>query len=137
WPTLGCALLLYAGLKQPDTLIARLLSLRIMVFLGGISYSLYLWHWPPIALLHYQLIELTWPNRLALLGGGVLLSWLSFRCVEDRSRRLDWSFRKSLLVLIFLPALAIWVRQTTIRIADDISFRFPESRRDLYKIIVQ
>lgn len=137
WPTLGCALLLYAGLKQPDTLIARLLSLRIMVFLGGISYSLYLWHWPPIALLHYQLIELTWPNRLALLGGVVLLSWLSFRFVENRIRRLDWNFRKSFLVLIFLPALAIWVIQTTIRIADDISFRFPESRRDLYKIIVQ
>lgn len=137
WPTLGCALLLYTGLKQPDTLVARLLSVRVMVFLGGISYSLYLWHWPPVALLHYQLIELTWLNRLALLIGVVVLSWLSFRFVENRFRYLSWSFRKSFLVFIFLPTLAMWSVQVTIRIADDISFRIPEERRELYKIIVQ
>src|SRR5690606_5060960 len=38
WPTLGTALIIYAGLHQPGTWVARLLSLRWMVFLGGISY---------------------------------------------------------------------------------------------------
>src|SRR5690606_39005040 len=68
WPTLGTALVIYAGLSQPGTSAARLLGLPVMVFLGGLSYSLYLWHWPPIAFMHYQLIELTWANRLLLMA---------------------------------------------------------------------
>ena len=135
WPTLGTAMVIYAGLHQSTTLTARLLSLPVMVFLGGLSYSLYLWHWPPVALLHYQLIELTWPIRLGLMALVVLLSWLSFRFVENRYRHRPWSFRKSFMVFIFVPLLIIWAIQSTIRIADDLSFRIPEERRELYRII--
>jgi len=109
----------------------------VMVFLGGISYSLYLWHWPPVALLHYQLIELTWSNRILLMVGVVVLSWLSFRFVENRYRHRPWSFKKSFMVFIFVPLLIIWAIQSTIRIADDLSFRIPEERRELYTIIAQ
>ncbi|MGB1466996.1 MAG: acyltransferase family protein, partial [Alcanivorax nanhaiticus] len=135
WPTLGTALVIYAGLHQPGTLSARLLGLPVMVFLGGISYSLYLWHWPPVALLHYQLIELTAWNRIALMLGVILVSWLSYRLVENRFRHRPWSLRKSILILVFAPLVAIWAIQSTIRIADDLSFRIPEERRELYKII--
>lgn len=135
WPTLGTAMVIYAGLHQPGTFTARLLSLPVMVFLGGISYSLYLWHWPPVALMHYQLIELTWLNRLLLIAGVVVLSWLSFRFVENRYRHREWSFKKSFLIFILAPLIGIWAIQSTIRIADDISFRIPEERRELYKII--
>lgn len=135
WPTLGTAMVIYAGLHQPGTFTARLLSLPVMVFLGGISYSLYLWHWPPVALMHYQLIELTWLNRLLLIAGVVVLSWLSFRFVENRYRHREWSFKKSFLIFILAPLTGIWAIQSTIRIADDISFRIPEERRELYKII--
>ncbi|PCC97879.1 acyltransferase family protein [Halopseudomonas pelagia] len=137
WPTLGTALVIYAGLHQSRTLTARLLSLPVMVFLGGISYSLYLWHWPPVALLHYQLIELTWSNRLLLIGIVVVLSWLSFRFVENRYRHRPWNLKKSFLIFILAPALIIWAIQSTIRIADDLSFRIPEDRRELYRIISQ
>lgn len=137
WPTLGTALVIYAGLHQPRTLVARLLSLPALVFLGGISYSLYLWHWPPVALMHYQLIELTWVNRLLLMVGVVVLSWLSFRFVESRYRHRPWSFKRSFLIFILAPALVIWAVQSTIRIADDLSFRIPEERRELYRIIAQ
>ncbi|OJH09004.1 MAG: acyltransferase [Alcanivorax borkumensis] len=135
WPTLGTAMVIYAGLHQPATFTARLLSLPVMVFLGGISYSLYLWHWPPVALMHYQLIELTWLNRLLLIAGVVALSWFSFRFVENRYRHRDWSFTKSFLIFILAPLIVIWAIQSTIRIADDTSFRIPEERRELYKII--
>ncbi|WP_223824956.1 acyltransferase family protein [Pseudomonas profundi] len=137
WPTLGTALVIYAGLHQSGTLTARLLSLPIMVFLGGISYSLYLWHWPPVALMHYQLIELTWSNRLLLMATVLVLSWLSFRYVENRYRHRPWSFRKSFVLFVFVPVLVVWAIQTTIRLADDLSFRIPEERRELYNIIAQ
>lgn len=137
WPTLGTAMVIQAGLVRPRTLTARLLSLPVMVFLGGLSYSLYLWHWPPVALLHYQLIELTWPIRLALLAAVLLASWLGYRLVENPLRHRPWSFKRSFTILVFIPLLMIWAIQSTIRIADDLSFRIPEERRELYKIIVQ
>ena len=135
WPTLGTALGIYAGLHQPGTVAGRLLSLPVMVFLGGISYSLYLWHWPPVALMHYQLVELTAWNRIALLAGVVVVSWLSYRYVENRYRHRPWSLKKSFMVFVLGPLIAIWAIQSTIRIADDLSFRIPEERRELYTII--
>lgn len=137
WPTLGTALIIYAGLHQPGTWVARLLSLRWMVFLGGISYSLYLWHWPIVALLHYQLVELTWPIRLSMVAGVILLSWLSYRLVENPFRYTQWRLGKLLLLMVLAPAVLMWAVQVTIRLADDISFRIPEERRELYKIIEQ
>jgi peptidoglycan/LPS O-acetylase OafA/YrhL len=67
-PTMGAALIIYAG---PKAWMNRfLLSLKPMVFIGLISYPLYLWHWP---LLSFQRIvnleplptEIVW-QRLAL-----------------------------------------------------------------------
>ena len=136
WPTLGTALVIYAGLSQPGTSAARLLGLPVMVFLGGLSYSLYLWHWPPIAFMHYQLIELTWANRLGVMAGALLLSWLGFHLVENRFRHRPWGFKRSFLTFVFVPLLFIWAIQSTIRLADDLSFRIPERHRALYKIIV-
>jgi len=46
-PCLGTALIIAAG-THGTALVNRLLSLRPVVFIGLISYSLYLWHWPVI-----------------------------------------------------------------------------------------
>ena len=137
WPTLGTAMVIHAGLHQQGTLVARFLSLPPLVFIGGISYALYLWHWPPVALMHYQLIELTWLNRALVLALVLLMSWVSYRFVENRFRYRDWTFRQSFLRLVFIPLLCIWIIQSYIRLADDLSFRIPESRRDLYTIIAE
>jgi peptidoglycan/LPS O-acetylase OafA/YrhL len=44
---LGALLLLLAG-ETGSTLVGRCLALKPVVFIGLISYSLYLWHWPVI-----------------------------------------------------------------------------------------
>lgn len=44
-----------AGCMSQNVLLTRLLSYRPLVFVGLISYSLYLWHWPLIALASYRL----------------------------------------------------------------------------------
>lgn len=137
WPTLGTAMVIHAGLHQQGTLVARVLSLPPLVFIGGISYALYLWHWPPVALMHYQLIELTWLNRALVLALVVLMSWVSYRFVENRFRYRDWTFRQSFLRLVFIPLLCIWMIQSYIRLADDLSFRIPAERREIYTIIAE
>src|SRR5215813_12350400 len=48
-PCVGAALIIHAG-EGGTTLIGRVLSWRPVVFIGLISYSLYLWHWPVILL---------------------------------------------------------------------------------------
>ncbi|MFQ3322858.1 MAG: peptidoglycan/LPS O-acetylase OafA/YrhL [Pseudomonadales bacterium] len=64
WPTLSAAMFIYAGLHHKNTFVGVLLASSMMVFFGRISYSLYLWHWPPVAIMHYQLIEITLVNTL-------------------------------------------------------------------------
>jgi hypothetical protein len=81
-PTVGTALVLLAGLSGGP--VAAVLSLRPMRFLGRISYSLYLWHWPAVVLVEERL-PTGWgkPVRvLVLLAGIVLVSTASYLFVE-------------------------------------------------------
>lgn len=88
-PTIGAGLLLYAGACGP-TMVGRLLSCRAPVFIGLISYSLYLLHWPVIVYAEqFAILELTFVQRVTALLATVALSILSWRYVEVpfRSRK--------------------------------------------------
>lgn len=65
-PTLGVALLIAAGTFS-STYVGKLFSLRPLVGIGLVSFSLYLWHWPVLAFYRYAMGE---PD---LLGGGLCL----------------------------------------------------------------
>jgi len=54
----------------------KILSSKSMVFMGEISYSVYLWHWPVLAFIRYetQNYQLTWPLLVAAL---LIISWVS------------------------------------------------------------
>lgn len=86
FPTVGSALIIAAGCASSETVTARLLGLRPMVFIGGLSYAIYLWHWPLITLAKqaYPDVRL---RHLALLGlASVVLAWLTKHLVEDPIR---------------------------------------------------
>ena len=119
------AIVIAATTAPSARLLPALLEAQPLRWIGRRSYSLYLWHWPPVALLNYQLIEITWPIRAGLLTVVLLLSWLSYRYVENRFRYRPWGFRKSFAIFILLPLFPIWAIQSTIRIADDLSFPSP------------
>jgi peptidoglycan/LPS O-acetylase OafA/YrhL len=81
-PCAGAALVIWSG-SGGDTPVKRLLSLRPVVFLGLISYSLYLWHWPVLSFARYWAVrELDSGETAALLAGSVVLAALSWRFIE-------------------------------------------------------
>jgi peptidoglycan/LPS O-acetylase OafA/YrhL len=81
-PCLGAALIIHSGC-QADTLVSRLLGLRPVVFIGLISYSLYLWHWPIIVLYRYwRIVDPTGFETAGLILASVAVAFLSWRYVE-------------------------------------------------------
>lgn len=85
-PVLGSAAVIAAGCSGAGTVGGRLLSTPPMVWLGGLSYALYLWHWPLIVLSEAHWGELGGPARAGIGALSVLLAWVTKHLVEDPVR---------------------------------------------------
>lgn len=87
-PTLGTAAAIIGGYNAGKAGPLFLLGTRPMVWIGGISYSLYLWHWPVIeaskAWLKVDRLPLTLACGVISLSG--VLAWLTWRFVENPVR---------------------------------------------------
>jgi len=87
-PTLGAAFVIAAGATSTKASADTLLSIRPMRWIGNISYSVYLWHWPLIVYYTAQT-----GARLSLIEGTFLIavtlaiSQLSKTFIEDQYRR--------------------------------------------------
>ncbi len=85
-PCGGAALLIAAGNSANP--VSRLLSLGPVRWVGLISYSLYLIHWPLFSFAHLYLSEeLTLTIRLIIVAMSFLLAHLSWRYIETPFRR--------------------------------------------------
>jgi len=97
-PTFGTALVISAG---QDALPNRFfLSLRPMVWIGLISYPLYLWHWPLLAFARIVAgYELAPGVGLALIIASILLSWATYTLIEKPIRNRKYLPGKAAVVL--------------------------------------
>lgn len=122
-PCIGTALLIYAG-REPSSM-HYLLTRRVMVWLGMLSYSLYLWHWPVFSFARYATGELTPLMGAAGIVLAIALSHLTWRFIEQPFR-FRWLFtpRKTFAVLFFGPALALTVAAAVIDAGDGFMGRF-------------
>ena len=84
-PTIGAFLLLAAG---PNAWANRkFLSHKILIWVGLISYPLYLWHWPLLSFA--RIMEGETPSRsirLAAVALSFVLAWLTYRLIERPMR---------------------------------------------------
>ncbi|MCB1469196.1 MAG: acyltransferase family protein, partial [Rhizobiaceae bacterium] len=86
-PCLGTAGIIYAG-RSGDYLVGRLLGIAPMVWVGLISYSLYLWHWPILQLAeYYNIVPLDDWQAGAAVTASFAAAALSYWIVERPFRR--------------------------------------------------
>jgi peptidoglycan/LPS O-acetylase OafA/YrhL len=87
-PVVGAALIIHAGTTSQETAVARLLSLRPVVFVGLVSYSFYLWHWPVLTFARVARGEMLNSTESALLVA------LSFALAVGSWRFIETPFRE-------------------------------------------
>lgn len=80
-PVLGTALIIGAG---PSARVNRFLAWRPLVFVGGISYPLYLWHWP--ALVYWRMLVPDTSLVVVPVCASLLLAWGTRELVENPAR---------------------------------------------------
>ncbi|MBP1126750.1 MULTISPECIES: acyltransferase family protein [Pseudomonas] len=126
-PVLGVVGLIWAN-GQQYTWVGRLLSSKVMVGLGLISYSWYLWHWPVFVYANYAAVDGLSATELgALMLLSLVLGYLSWRFVETpfREKRL-LATRKAILVAAAVGILSIGLTGVALRKADGVPSRLSE-----------
>jgi len=85
-PIVGACLVIFC---RANNIITHWLSNKFIVWIGALSYSLYLWHWPVLAFLRYYTGGeiLNWSNSFLFLLVTVTLSIISFYFIETPLRQ--------------------------------------------------
>jgi peptidoglycan/LPS O-acetylase OafA/YrhL len=103
-PVLGTVLIILAG---PMSWMNRnILSNKLLVWFGLISFPLYLWHWPLLSFA--RIVEGEVPSRIvrvAAVALSVLLAWLTFRFIE-RPIRLG-NHGKAKVIFLLVPMVMV------------------------------
>lgn len=123
---LGTVLLLY-GAQAEGARIARLLSLRPLVAIGLISYSLYLWHWPMIVFGGYYVLDEGQQSvmRIVLALLAFPVAWLSWRYVEQPFRKPRLALtRRALFIGAALASLGLLISGAAIHGLNGLPARF-------------
>jgi len=126
WPCLGVVLLIAGRAEGRAT---AWLKSRWMVWLGGMSYSLYLWHWPVLAFLRYvtQAYELTPALWLAFAVLTFLLSWLSWSFIETPARAMSFNRQRLALGVLALGGVTALSPVAFVRVNNSVVVPMPSS----------
>lgn len=103
-PVLGAVLIIYAG--QNSWINRYLLGNRLVIFIGLISYPLYLWHWPLLSFARIiEIEELSASLRIVLIGISFIFAALTYILIEKPIR--SASFQKFWTIALVIIMLCI------------------------------
>lgn len=113
-PVIGASLLLLP--KSNETYISKFLSLSVLKFLGKISFSLYLWHWPILVYNNHIFIDQNEFNLWFYLALLLIISYISWIFIEEPFRRskilknhkICYIFGIFLIALVLMPNLVVY-----------------------------
>ena len=94
-PVVGGLAVIRAGSPRCRGAPSPVLGLRPVQFLGDVSYSVYLWHWPLLILAPFALrVGVTAYTRIGILMLTLLIAWCSKRWIEDPLRAAPFLVRR-------------------------------------------
>lgn len=106
-PALATAVFIFANSEKHW--VSDVFSSKVMVWIGKISYSLYLWHWVVLALFRYVWQEselpMGWIIVAVILTFG--LSVITYYLIENPIRSVRFPLRKSLVIFYIFPAVLV------------------------------
>ncbi|MCM7771309.1 acyltransferase [Enterobacter asburiae] len=103
---LGSVMLIASG-SSPKNVVSKVLSITPVIYVGRISYSLYLWHWPVLILAEYRGIDLTSKNAAGLILFAFIMASISYHLIEKPFRKnLLKTFKPAFILLYILPLIA-------------------------------
>jgi PAS domain S-box-containing protein len=114
-PTVGAGLLIVFAV--PGTVVGRLLASRVLVGVGLVSYSAYLWHQPLLAFAHHR--SMTGPDDVVIASLIVLtfgLAYLTWRYVEVPFRRKDIVTKSQLWRFALASAVVMAISTSTLQL---------------------
>jgi len=129
FPTLGSAALIY-GTTTSKNITKAILSTAPMVWVGKVSYSTYLWHWPIIVYYRIYILGREF-NPLEIVGltfASFFFGWLSWKYIEERYRYTKIAHTKAVtlgivfaVVLAMIPLGVIGMKGVPARVNSDAS----------------
>lgn len=119
-PVVGAALLI---VSPSNSIAARLLSHRVLVGIGLISYSLYLWHQPVLSFGYMLSDSLVVTVTLILII--LVFSIISWKYIEKPFRNVNFISDRCILLLSFLALLTLGFLGSLISYNNGFSGRFP------------
>lgn len=147
-------LLVIASSVHPSGYFAKFLGNKVFTFIGSRSYSLYLWHYPIIVLIHHQFVQgqippLVYVVEILLM---VLMAEFSYKFIEQPFRKegfnifafnhlKNWRSQKVLrtwlVIILLIPMLLVMVGSFN-RFAQKNSTRVTEvNTEEIDKLITQ
>lgn len=142
-PCIFTALIIHT--TSQNNIVKLCLSNKVIVFIGKISYSLYLYHWIFIAFAYYITGEKQINNQsIAIVTVlTIIFSVLSYYLIEQPIRKSKLNFKQSFLYIYFIPSLLLlgfnlYKRQTIRAEKEHIEQALPVSNENHYpaKVII-
>jgi peptidoglycan/LPS O-acetylase OafA/YrhL len=126
-PTVGAGLIIYSGIAT-ESLVGKLLSFKPLVFIGLISYSLYLWHWPILAYAkYYSIQEISNANLSILLCVIFMVSVFSWRYIERPFRKKEFlTDRRNIFITSLVASVLIVCIGVLVVLKDGFPNRYQE-----------
>lgn len=131
-PVVGVCLLLVLGQGEDMTVVARVLSVKALLFIGVISYSAYLWHQPLFAYVRYVGIrhdtEWMWMGLVVL---ALAIGYVSYRYIEQPFRHPDFLSSRgalmcsavALILMVLVSTFVIQMQGFPARLPHGIEWR--------------
>jgi hypothetical protein len=126
---MGSGLIIYSG-KGGSHQAQKLFTARPLVFIGLISYSLYLWHWPLVAFAKYLMFRpMTGYESAGIILASLLMATLSWKYIEQpfRGKAPLFAERKRLFAAAGVVMMVASGIGGVIHVQKGMAWRYPEA----------